>query len=132
MGNDSSIPFGVSPTRWNAEHFLDLAELTSAFGIAYDWFYDGFIDDQKTQLRSAIITYGLNYCNAVYTSTVDYSWWTATNGNWNCVCNAGCTIGALAIVDEDTTGVAASVIAHTVPNAKLNCAAAVEPDGTWR
>lgn len=134
MGNNPDVPFGVSPTRWNAAHFLDLAELTSAFGIAYDWFYDAFDDDKKSTLRQAIIEYGLNYCDAALTgasSAGAYSWWTAVNGNWNCVCNAGCTVGALAIVDEDTTGIAQRVIDNSVTNAKGNCATAVYDDGTW-
>jgi len=53
------------------------------------------------------------------------------NGNWNCVINAGCTIGALAIQSDDTTGVAAKVLAASVTNAKANCLAAVHEDGTW-
>jgi hypothetical protein len=53
------------------------------------------------------------------------------SGNWNCVCNAGCTLAALAIVDEDTTGVAQSVIDSATTNAKANCARAVASDGSW-
>jgi hypothetical protein len=79
MGDDASIPFGDPATgRWNPAHFLDLAEFTSAFGIAYDWFHDGFSDDQKTKLRDAIVTNGLNYCQASLTgasSASSYSWW---------------------------------------------------------
>lgn len=53
------------------------------------------------------------------------------NGNWNCVCNAGCLIGALAIVDEDTTNTAQTVITDSITNIQGNCATAVYDDGTW-
>jgi hypothetical protein len=32
----------------------------AAFGIAYDWFHDGFNDTQKEILREAIVDNGLN------------------------------------------------------------------------
>lgn len=83
MGNDSSIPFGDGNTRWNAAHFLDLAEFTAAFGIAYDWMYDGFTDAQRATLRGAIVTFGLDYCDQALGGSADFSWWTKTNGNWN-------------------------------------------------
>lgn len=41
------------------------------------------------------------------------------------------TIGALAILNDDPTGLAAEVLALTVPNAAANCAQAPSSDGTW-
>lgn len=133
MGGDASIPFGDGDTRWNWQHFLDVGEFTSAFGIAYDWMYDGFTEEQRTALRTAIVTYGLNYCDDAYTAgpTGANAWWLGVNGNWNCVINAGCSIGALAIQTEDTTGVAARVLAASVTNAQGNCLRSVMSDGSW-
>lgn len=34
-------------------------------------------------------------------------------------------------MNEDPTGVAAKLLAFTVPNAAANCAQAPSPDGTW-
>lgn len=67
------------------------------------------------------------------TTGTPFGWWSdaGTTGNWNCVCNGGLTIGALAIIDEDTTGVASRLLGQTVNNAKANCAQAVASDGTW-
>ncbi|CDZ96694.1 Heparinase II/III-like [Phaffia rhodozyma] len=130
MGNNADIPFGNGTARWNAAHFLDLAEFTSAFAVAYDWMYDGWTDDQKTTIRTAIVENGLDYCVNAFGSE-SYSWWTSVNGNWNCVCNAGCTMGALAILGDDTTGQAQAVLDKTITNAQSNCANAVYPDGTW-
>jgi hypothetical protein len=86
MGNDASIPFGDGDTRWNPAHFLDVAEFSSAFGIAYDWFFDGFSDEQKTTIRNALVTNGLQYCKGALegaSSASTFSWWTAVDGNWN-------------------------------------------------
>ena len=58
-------------------------------------------------------------------------WWaTGIYGNWNCVCNGGLTMAALAIYGDDTTGNAATLLKYTIPNAKQNCALTVTADGT--
>ncbi|KAK4047892.1 hypothetical protein OIV83_005074 [Microbotryomycetes sp. JL201] len=147
-GNTSQY-FGVAGDNWNtqvsasvalfyvailtfsdhySQHFLDVGEFTSAFALAYDWMYDAWTPDQRTAIMWSIITLGLEKGLAAYSEN---QWWTAVNGNWNCVCNAGLTLGALAIANDDPTGSAQSLLAKTVPNAQANCAMAVQPDGTW-
>lgn len=93
--------------------------------------YAAWTPAQRQSIMWSIITLGLDYGNRAYTQNTNYSWWTKVNGNWNCVCNNGLTAGALAIANEDPTGVAAAVLALTVPNAAANCAFAPSPDGTW-
>ncbi|KAG6840349.1 hypothetical protein C0991_007276 [Blastosporella zonata] len=125
------VAFGPNDTtRWNPTHFLDTAEMTAAFAIAYDWLYDQWTDDQKSQIRSNMLTYGLQ--PGVSQLTTSAGWW-ANNitGNWNCVCNSGLTLGSLAILGDDTSGVATQLLGITVPNALANCALAVSNDGTW-
>lgn len=117
---------------WNNAHFLDTAELTAAFGIAYDWMYEMWDDTKKASIRATMLQYGLVPGLSVFTGTASFGWWaTKVFGNWNCVCNGGLTIGALAILGDDTTGTAAQILAHTVDNAKANCVNAVTDDGTW-
>ncbi|KAH9944202.1 chondroitin AC/alginate lyase [Epithele typhae] len=111
--------------KWNPTHFLDTAEMTSAFGIAYDWLYDALTDDQKSQIRTSMLFYGLNPGLVAFNNSDNrFTGWWASNieGNWNCVCNAGLTIGALAILETTPP---------TVGNAKQNCAWAVSTDGSW-
>ncbi|KAK4703243.1 hypothetical protein P7C70_g2976, partial [Phenoliferia sp. Uapishka_3] len=121
-------------TKWADRTWEELV-FTAAFAIAYDWFYDYWTDTQRAAIRSSIVTLGLQYGLNAYADPTglgaDYTWWTKVNGNWNCVCNNGLTLGALAISGEDTTGVAAKVLAYTVPNAAENCAFSPSPDGTW-
>ena len=40
-------------------------------------------------------------------------------------------MGALAILGDDTSGIAEQILGFTVPNAKQNCVLAVSDDGTW-
>ncbi|KAJ7786142.1 chondroitin AC/alginate lyase [Mycena metata] len=130
---NGSTPFGPDVDRWNSAHFLDVAEFSAAFGIAYDWLYDIWTPDQKSKIVSTLIEYGLGPGVQAYTNTSIYTgWWrTNTTGNWNCVCNSGLTMGSLAILNDDTTGTAKQLLGLTVDNAKSNCAMAVSDDGTW-
>lgn len=89
-------------------------------------------DDQKTMIRATMIQYGLNLGLAVFTDQASYGWWSNNiTGNWNCVCNGGLTLGALAILGDDTTGTASQLLGYTIANAKANCANGVTDDGTW-
>jgi hypothetical protein len=82
---------------WNPPHFLDTAEMTYTFGIAYDWFYDQWSAERRKTLREAILRLGLAPGMEVYRSD---SGWHKRNNNWNQVCNGGMAVGALAIADE--------------------------------
>lgn len=109
--------------------------MTAAFGIAYDWLYDALTSDQKSFIMTNMITYGLSQGIHAYQNSVsgDFSGWWANNitGNWNCVCNNGVTMGALAILGDDTTGTAEQILGYSLPNALANCVFAVTSDGTW-
>ena len=133
-GNGTNSFGNATTDRWNPTHFLDTAEFVAAYGYAYDWLYDVLTDDQKSQIRWTMIEYGLNLGLIAFNNSDNrYTGWWATNiyGNWNCVCNGGLTVGALAILGDDTTGVAEQILAQTVDNAKANCAWAVSDDGSW-
>ncbi|KAK4704474.1 diacylglycerol diphosphate phosphatase / phosphatidate phosphatase, partial [Phenoliferia sp. Uapishka_3] len=127
--------FGITGDNWNAIHFLDLAEFTVAFAMAYDWFFDAWTPTQKEAIMWSILELGLKYGYQAYaeptTAGADYSWWTSVNGNWNCVCSGGMIIGALSIMNEDPTGMAAKVLELAVPNIRDNCAFSPSSDGTW-
>lgn len=134
-GNDSEHAFGADGTRWNPDHFLDLAEFSSAFAIGYDWLYDFWTVEERTALRWSILNLGLSFgYDALINKNTKY-WWTGVtdtiNGNWNCVCNGGLIMASLAILGDDTTGTAQAIIDAGVENAKANCMKAVHPDGTW-
>jgi len=128
-GNGSTA-FGPTADKWNSGHFLDTAEFSAAYGIAYDWLYDFWSDTQKEQMRYTLNLYGLQPGLAVFQGATTSFWSNNTHGNWNCVCNGGLTMAALAILGDDTTGNAAAMLGNTIGNANQNCALAVNPDGT--
>lgn len=107
--------------------------MVAAYAVGYDWLHDVLKDEQKQQMRDNMILYGLGPGKSVFDgSTVDFGWWkTNITGNWNCVCNGGLTLGALAILGDDTTGTAEYLLGQTVDNALSNCVNAVTSDGTW-
>ncbi|HEX7584349.1 MAG TPA: heparinase II/III family protein, partial [Prolixibacteraceae bacterium] len=80
---------------WNPSHFLDVAEMTMAVSIGYDWLYPKLSADSKKIICEAIVNKGIN-------PSLDpkNNGWLKVVNNWNQVCNAGMTYGALAIADE--------------------------------
>jgi hypothetical protein len=77
---------------WNPSHFLDVAEMTMALAIGYDWLYDALPEPSRRKIADAILSKGLD---PALNST--YAWYLTAPHNWNQVCNAGITFGALAI-----------------------------------
>ncbi|MGZ8920852.1 MAG: heparinase II/III domain-containing protein, partial [Limisphaerales bacterium] len=114
---------------WNPRHFLDTAEMTHAFALAYDWLYAYWSDAQKETIRSAIVEKGLRPAETVYNGTGTYSKWHKARHNWNQVCNGGIGIGALALADElpDLCGSILENAAKTIQLAMHEFA----PDGAW-
>ena len=83
---------------FNPRHFLDVAEMTHAMGIAYDWLYDEWTPEQRKTIRSAMVRMGLEAGMKVYKSGKGFPTFVH---NWNQVCNGGMTVGALAVGDEE-------------------------------
>ena len=83
---------------WNPSHFLDVAEMTNALAVGYDWLFDFLSPEEKATVRGAIIKLGLQ---AGLDGFDKKAWWTTATHNWSQVCNGGLTIGALALADEE-------------------------------
>jgi hypothetical protein len=98
---------------WNPSHFLDVAEMTMAAAIGYDWLYKELKPETMGKLKEAIIEKGLKPS----LDSKNNSWLKAYH-NWNQVCNAGMTFGALAVY-EDETVLAKSIIDRAVSSIKL-------------
>src|SRR5579863_233494 len=111
---------------WNPSHFLDAAEMTHAFGIAYDWLYPALTPENRAWIRSAIVEKGLNPAVAAYESQ---AWWVTNRFNWNPVCNGGVSIGALAVAEEepDKSRAILSYALESIPLALTSYG----PDGGW-
>lgn len=114
---------------WHPEHFLDTAEMTNAAAIGYDWLYDYLTDSQKSIIRNAILTKGLE--PAVELSNKENSPMKADT-NWNSVCNGGIGLGALAIGDEDEKSqtISGQVLENSI-NYLPKMLNSYAPDGAW-
>ena len=115
---------------WNPSHFLDVAEMTAAVAIGYDWLY-GFLDEEtKSVVRKAIITKGLKESVPEMTDHPENLHWMNKRNNWNAVCNMGMVCGAVAVY-EDCPELASSIIARSVKSAQENSLAEYRPDGNY-
>ena len=86
---------------WNPSHFLDVAEMTIALSIGYDWLYAYISDSTKEKVRKAIIEKGINESMPETASDKEnYSWLKKVN-NWNQVCNTGMAFGAMATYESN-------------------------------
>lgn len=98
---------------WNPTHFLDVAEMTMAMAIGYDWLYDQLSDASKATIKEAILKKGIE-------PSLDskYNSWLRAEHNWNQVCNAGMTYGAIAIY-EDQPELAKTIINRAISSIEL-------------
>jgi hypothetical protein len=112
---------------WNPRHFLDTAEMTHAFAIAYDWLYDTWTPDQRALLRQAMVEKGLKPALELYRAR---GWWTQARHNWNQVCNGGIALGALALAEEEP-GLAGEILEAALKSLQL-AMAEFAPDGAWK
>ncbi|MEI8271063.1 MAG: heparinase II/III family protein [Paludibacter sp.] len=109
---------------WNPRHFLDVAEMTLAMAIGYDWNYDRLSPKSRKIISESITEKGLKP-----SMDSSHNYWLKEINNWNQVCNTGITMGALAVYEENP---AMSVellnrAIHSLPNAMKEYG----PDGAY-
>ncbi len=103
----------ASFSDWNPSHFLDVAEMTVAMSIGYDWLYDDLPDTERALIKDAILKKGLE--PSMDSENNDFLW---KANNWNQVCNAAMVIGALALYEDDEE-FAKEIITRSVASIKL-------------
>jgi hypothetical protein len=81
---------------WNPPHFLDVAEMTMAMSIGYDWLYNELPENSRAVIKEAILKKGIEPSLDEKNNN-----WLKVTHNWNQVCNAGMTYGAIAIYEDD-------------------------------
>lgn len=109
---------------WNPSHFLDVGEMTMAMAIGYDWLYPNLSLESKKAIREAIVYKG------IYPSfDPKYNSWLKVVNNWNQVCNAGMTFGALAVA-EDHPGLSKIIIDRAINSIPLSMDE-YKPDGAY-
>ncbi|MBN2651794.1 MAG: heparinase II/III family protein, partial [Spirochaetales bacterium] len=111
---------------WNPSHFLDVAEMSLAAGIGYDWLYDELSVSQKKMVASALVKNGLKPGLRGFTRG---AWWTQGGNNWTQVCAAGLTAGAIAIRDAEPE-LSKKIISYSIESLP-RILHVYEPDGAY-
>lgn len=109
---------------WNPGHFLDVAEMSTALAIGYDWLFEVLSDADREAIRTALIEKGLRAGLEIYPGG-----FAKKINNWNFVCNGGMIMAALAIADEEPD-LAMEVLdraMESLPNGLQSYA----PEGAW-
>ena len=101
---------------WNPSHFLDVAEMTHAVAIGYDWLYNDMDQSARDLIKAGLIKLGLEEGKKAYTGN---AWWAKVDHNWNQVCNSGLLIGALAVAETDTA-IASYILKKAIKNWKAD------------
>ena len=109
---------------WNPSHFLDVAEMTFALAVGYDWLFDQLDEASRTEIRHAIVSKGVS----LPFETRHKSWVRAEN-NWGQVCHGGLTAGALAIMEHEP-GLASRTVHNALHNVTPSMAA-YAPKGSY-
>ena len=109
---------------WNPSHFLDVAEMTLAMAIGYDWLYHDLSESSRTKIKDAIIKKGIDT-----SFSTDNNSWLSSGHNWNQVCNAGMAYGAIAVY-EDMPEIAKVVVDRAVSSIALPMKG-YAPDGAY-
>ncbi|HEY5551448.1 MAG TPA: glycoside hydrolase family 88 protein [Opitutaceae bacterium] len=116
----------ASFSDWNPSHFLDVAEMTMALAIGYDWLYHDLSVADRTAVRQAILEKGLGPGTG---PPEGINYWKLKDNNWVQVCFAGMVAGALAVA-EDEPELAATFLQETFHHIHQSLDA-YRPDGAF-
>jgi hypothetical protein len=97
-------------TDWNPSHFLDVAEMTFAMAVGYDWLFDALDANNRQVIRAALVDKGV-----ALPFNSRHNGWVKARNNWGQVCHGGLTAGALAVLEDEP-----ELAAKTVHNALQN------------
>lgn len=109
---------------WNPSHFLDVAEMTMAVALGYDWLYADLSEQSRSVIKAAILEKGLKPSLEPQNNS-----WLRNSNNWNQVCNAGMVYGAMAIYDDQPV-LAKQLINRALETVRLSMHE-YEPDGAY-
>jgi hypothetical protein len=111
---------------WNPSHFLDVAEMSHALAVGYDWLFDALSQEDRAAVRAALVEKGLRAAERAYRSG---AWWAKNPFNWNNVCNGGIATAALAVADEEPE-LARFLLVQALAGLP-HALASYAPDGAW-
>jgi Heparinase II/III-like protein. len=108
---------------WNPSHFLDVGEMTAALAFGYDWLYDVLPEKSREVIAMALVEKGLR------PGAETEHHWERVQNNWNSVCLAGLSLGALALAEREPT--LAAQILEKARTKNANGLKPYAPDGVY-
>lgn len=109
---------------WNPSHFLDVAEMTFAMAVGYDWLFHELPSPSRQKIREAIVDQGV-----ALPFNSRHDGWVRASNNWGQVCHGGLTAGALAVL-EDEPALAAKTVHNALHNVR-HAMSAYAPNGGY-
>lgn len=109
---------------WNPSHFLDVAEMTFALAVGFDWLHDRMDEAARDEIRAAIVEKGVSL-----PFTTRHAGWVRSTNNWGQVCHGGLVAGALAVM-EDEPELAARTVLNALDNVTRSMAV-YAPNGSY-
>lgn len=114
---------------WNPSHFLDVAEMTHAVAVGFDWSHDTLTEEQRSRYVARIVEFGLQPGLTTYVDGHPDNDWPRRTSNWNIVCNAGMITGALSVA-ESLPELAEEILGHALESLPV-AIAEYAPDGAY-
>ena len=110
---------------WNPSHFLDVAEMSTALAIGYDWLYDWLPAASRDSIRNALVHKGLEpaldpACLSRFSMV----------SNWGQVCNGGMAVASIALLTEEPEK-AQAILDRSRQNILIPMQASYPPDGCF-
>lgn len=88
----------VSFSDWNPSHFLDVAEMSLAVSLGYDWLYDELSEEDRRGISEGLTRLGFDeMCREAAKTSRSRLF---AHNNWGQVCSAGAMAVVLALWDE--------------------------------
>lgn len=116
--------------NWNPTHFLDVAEMTLALSVGYDWLFSYLSESTKEIVRHAIVSKGLNESMPETAGDESHYSWLKKVNNWNQVCNTGMAFGAIATYEQNPE-LSKKIIARSITLVRDKGMPEYLPDGNY-
>lgn len=117
---------------WNPSHFLDVAEMSFAVAIGYDWLYPQLSPADRAVMKEALLAKALAFAPEAYAPVGKLDkrlFFVTARMNWNQVCNGGLLAAALAVADEKPA--LARQVVDGVRRSLPLAMGAYQPDGAY-
>ena len=85
---------------WGSNAYLCTAHILFSFALCYDWLYNDWTEEERTQIVAWTRDQGFNEAILAYEGVDENGWWRHAYNNWNNVTNGSNIVAALAFADE--------------------------------